>query len=247
MFHSKMNMKILVLLSGSLMASSLFPAPLILLGTVSDCPIEGESVDIACYAPGAFMDAWFSLFKDDQTRAVQTLPAAETHHHVIFILKNITTRDKGQYRCQYGLFNRSEFKLSQFSQILQIPVGECAFTTSSPKDLPRSKDSISWVVPTAVSVAGVLLLVLTLVVAMVATGRLKERRQKKREMDSCWTETSYPTTEISFDNCMFTVSMKPDKEAVENQSTWISLAMAARLSSSSSVEKPAFCTFRIPE
>ncbi|XP_078242810.1 protein HIDE1 isoform X2 [Pogona vitticeps] len=245
------------------MASSLFPAPLILLGTVSDCPIEGESVDIACYAPGAFMDAWFSLFKDDQTRAVQTLPAAETHHHVIFILKNITTRDKGQYRCQYGLFNRSEFKLSQFSQILQIPVGECAFTTFSPKDLPRSKeptfttssptdlprskDSISWVVPTAVSVAGVLLLVLILVVAMVATGRLKERRQKKREMDSCWTETSYPTTEISFDNYMFTVSMKPDKEAVENQSTWISLAMAARLSSSSSVEKPAFCTFRIPE
>ena len=109
------------------MASSLFPAPLILLGTVSDCPIEGESVDIACYAPGAFMDAWFSLFKDDQTRAVQTLPAAETHHHVIFILKNITTRDKGQYRCQYGLFNRSEFKLSQFSQILQIPVGGKSF------------------------------------------------------------------------------------------------------------------------
>ncbi|XP_062979693.1 protein HIDE1 [Elgaria multicarinata webbii] len=205
MFRSNTELKILFLLAGSLVVSSLFPAPLIYQFD------EGESIQISCWAPRAYTDAWFDLFKGDQSQPAQTLPAAETHHHVTFLLENGTTSDGGQYRCQYRLLNGSQWQRSELSYILEITMTTPSLIPSPPPtSLPTSSGSNgpAWVLPTALSVTGVLLLVMILVVAVIAIGRFKERRKKKRELESCWTETSYPTTETSFDNSLFTVSVE---------------------------------------
>ncbi|XP_061439432.1 protein HIDE1 isoform X2 [Rhineura floridana] len=208
-----MDLKILFLLAGSLVASSRFPSPLIL----SNGRVEGESIKITCLAPRHFKDAWFFLFKVNQVQPLQTLPAAETQHSVTFFLENITYGDRGQYKCQYGMYNGSELKLSELSHILEITVEASGLTTSPPTSPPRSDSKV------------------------------KDRRKKKRELQSCWTETSYPTTETSFDNCVFTVTMKMDLEVIENYGARTSSAMNTRLASNCSVEKPDFCTFRSSE
>ncbi|XP_061439422.1 protein HIDE1 isoform X1 [Rhineura floridana] len=239
-----MDLKILFLLAGSLVASSRFPSPLIL----SNGRVEGESIKITCLAPRHFKDAWFFLFKVNQVQPLQTLPAAETQHSVTFFLENITYGDRGQYKCQYGMYNGSELKLSELSHILEITVEASGLTTSPPTSPPRSDSKGPvWVLPSVLSVAGVLLLVVIFVVAVTAIRRFKDRRKKKRELQSCWTETSYPTTETSFDNCVFTVTMKMDLEVIENYGARTSSAMNTRLASNCSVEKPDFCTFRSSE
>ncbi|XP_042305506.1 protein HIDE1 isoform X2 [Sceloporus undulatus] len=234
---------------GSLGASSLFPYPLIFLNVLSDGLREGDSIKIACHAPMAYVDAWFYLYKVGQAQPFQILPAAETRHRVDFHLKNITTRDGGQYRCQYGQYNGSQLQLSELSFILEVTVEGSSLSTSAPTEPPSSdSEGSAGVLPIALSVTGVLLLVLILVVAVIAVGRLKERRQKKRVLDSCWTETNYPSTETSFDNCMFTVSVKNSgQEAVENHGTFSSTAMGTRFSSVRSVGKTNFSTFRVLE
>ncbi|KAH0628640.1 hypothetical protein JD844_010022 [Phrynosoma platyrhinos] len=205
-------------IDGSLGASSLFPHPLIFLNVLSDGLREGDSIKIACLAPMAYMDAWFYLYKVDQAQPFQVLPAAETQHQVDFHLENITTRDGGQYRCQYGQYNGSQLQLSELSFILEVTVEGSRLITSAPTDPPGSGSEV------------------------------KERRQKKRVLDSCWTETSYPETETSFDNCMFTVSVKNSgQEAVENQGTFSFTAMGTRFSSVKSIGKPDFSTFRASE
>nr|XP_060619451.1 protein HIDE1 isoform X2 [Anolis sagrei ordinatus] len=248
MFHGNTNLKILFLLAGSLGASRLFPYPLIVLDVPSDGIKEGDTIKIVCAAPRAYVDAWFYLLKGEQAQQVQIQPAAETQHAVTFHLENITIGDGGQYRCQYGLYNGSQLQMSELSFVLEITVEESSLTTSVPTDPPNSGSKGSaWVLPTALSVTGVLLLILILVVAVIAVGRLKERRQKKRVLDSCWTETSYPATETSFDNSMYTVSVNSGQDVAENQGTWRSRAMGTRFSSIKSIGKPDFFTFRASE
>nr|XP_025037096.1 protein HIDE1 [Pelodiscus sinensis] len=66
----------------------------------------------------------------------------------------------------------------------------------------------TWLLPVTLGVGGVLLLSVGLVVAVVAVRRVNSRRrQLKRDQDSCWTERNFPTTDMSFDNCLFTVSV----------------------------------------
>ncbi|XP_025023597.1 protein HIDE1 isoform X3 [Python bivittatus] len=223
MFHSNVELKVLFLLTGCVASFSRFPSPLIFLDVLSDNVTEGDSLKIACIAPRKYVDAWFFLFKENKSKALKSLPAAESQHTVTFLLENVTTGDGGRYRCQYGLYNGSQLQESEFSHVLEITVKAPAcltaclpdclpaclnlFATSSPSDPPKydSKGAAS-VLPTALSVTGVLLLVLILFAAVGTTGYLKRRRKKKRELNSCWAEASYPTTETSFDSTMFTVS-----------------------------------------
>ncbi|XP_025023596.1 protein HIDE1 isoform X1 [Python bivittatus] len=254
--------------SGGCVASfSRFPSPLIFLDVLSDNVTEGDSLKIACIAPRKYVDAWFFLFKENKSKALKSLPAAESQHTVTFLLENVTTGDGGRYRCQYGLYNGSQLQESEFSHVLEITVKAPAcltaclpdclpaclnlFATSSPSDPPKydSKGAAS-VLPTALSVTGVLLLVLILFAAVGTTGYLKRRRKKKRELNSCWAEASYPTTETSFDSTMFTVSEKSNQEikpTVENSGASISSATGPRLVSRTSLEKPDFSTFRASE
>ncbi|XP_074977548.1 protein HIDE1 isoform X4 [Caretta caretta] len=70
------------------------------------------------------------------------------------------------------------------------------------------------------------------------------RQQLKRDRESCWTETNFPTTDMSFDNCLFTVSAKMDLEATGSQDACISPGSRKRLSSASSLGTNSFSTFK---
>uniref|UniRef100_A0A2D4HJ26 Ig-like domain-containing protein n=1 Tax=Micrurus lemniscatus lemniscatus TaxID=129467 RepID=A0A2D4HJ26_MICLE len=122
MFHSNVELKIIFLLTGCVAAFSQFPSPRIFLNVLSDKVTEGDSLKIACFAPNKYVDGWFFLFKNNESKALKTLPAAEAQHNVTFLLENVKTRDGGRYRCQYGLYNRSQLQKSEFSQVLEITV-----------------------------------------------------------------------------------------------------------------------------
>ncbi|XP_026569098.1 protein HIDE1 isoform X2 [Pseudonaja textilis] len=122
MFHSNVELNIIFLLTGCVAAFSQFPSPRIFLNVLSDKVTEGDSFKIACFAPNKYVDGWFFLFKNNESKALKTLPAAEAQHNVTFLLENVKTRDGGRYRCQYGLYNGSQFQKSEFSQDLEITV-----------------------------------------------------------------------------------------------------------------------------
>ncbi|XP_070791397.1 LOW QUALITY PROTEIN: protein HIDE1 [Pituophis catenifer annectens] len=232
MFHSNVELKIIFLLTGCMAAFRRFPSPHIFLNVLSDEVTEGDSLKIACFAPSKYMDGWFFLFKNNESKALKTLPAAEAQHNVTFLLENVKTRDGGRYRCQYGLYNGSQLQESEFSQVLEITVKGAA-----------------WFLPITFCVTGILLLVLILSAAVGTTAYFK-RRKKKRKLKSCWAETSYPTAETSFDNCMFIISEKSNQEirpTIENPGASISSATSPRLVSRISLEKQDFSTFRASE
>ncbi|XP_026531310.1 protein HIDE1 isoform X2 [Notechis scutatus] len=122
MFHSNVELNIIFLLTGCVAAFSQFPSPRIFLNVLSDKVTEGDSLKIVCFAPNKYVDGWFFLFKNNESKALKTLPAAEAQHNVTFLLENVKTRDGGRYRCQYGLYNGSQFQKSEFSQVLEITV-----------------------------------------------------------------------------------------------------------------------------
>ncbi|XP_038235340.1 protein HIDE1 isoform X6 [Dermochelys coriacea] len=228
MLSRKMSLRILFLLAGSLADPSLTPAPLFYLDMTSDPPAQGDSARLMCIAPKAYVDSEFWLLKTDLAQPVQTLFASEAQHYVTFILENITRKDAGQYRCKYYSYNGSARQMSEFSNMVEIAVA------GSP-----------WLLPVSLSMAGALLLIVGLVVAVVAVRRVNIRRQQlKRDRESCWTETSFPTTDMSFDNCLFTVSAKMDLEATGSQDACISPGSRKRLSSASSLGTNSFSTFK---
>ncbi|XP_038235339.1 protein HIDE1 isoform X3 [Dermochelys coriacea] len=241
MLSRKMSLRILFLLAGSLADPSLTPAPLFYLDMTSDPPAQGDSARLMCIAPKAYVDSEFWLLKTDLAQPVQTLFASEAQHYVTFILENITRKDAGQYRCKYYSYNGSARQMSEFSNMVEIAVA------GSP-----------WLLPVSLSMAGALLLIVGLVVAVVAVRRGTRnvetgswaacvnirRQQLKRDRESCWTETSFPTTDMSFDNCLFTVSAKMDLEATGSQDACISPGSRKRLSSASSLGTNSFSTFK---
>ncbi|XP_039766399.1 protein HIDE1 isoform X4 [Ornithorhynchus anatinus] len=79
--------------------------------------------------------------------------------------------------------------------------------------------------------------------------------QKKRQRESCWTEANYSTTDMSFNNTLFSISMKMAPEDMDttlesftSSSTGPeSLVPKKRPMSTSSPETPEFTTFRSSE
>ncbi|XP_075772252.1 protein HIDE1 isoform X3 [Pelodiscus sinensis] len=193
MLGRTISLRILFLLAvpGSLAGPSLTPAPLFYLDVASHPPAQGDTVKLMCIAPRGYEGSEFWLLRTGQAQPVQMLFASEAQHNVTFILGNITHRDAGQYKCCYHSYNGSARQASQLSNMVQIEVA-----------------GSTWLLPVTLGVAGVLLLSVGLVVAVVAVRRVNSRRrQLKRDQDSCWTERNFPTTDMSFDNCLFTVSV----------------------------------------
>ncbi|XP_044850352.1 protein HIDE1 isoform X4 [Mauremys mutica] len=81
-------------------------------------------------------------------------------------------------------------------------------------------------------------------VVEIAVAVNTRRQQLKRDRESCWTETNFPTTDMSFDNGLFTVSVKMDLEATGSQDACISPGSRKRLSSASSLGTNSFSTFK---
>ncbi|XP_024062899.1 protein HIDE1 isoform X3 [Terrapene carolina triunguis] len=239
----KMSLRILFLLAGSLAGPSLTPAPLFYLDVSSDPPARGDSARLVCIAPRAYVESEFWLLKMDLAQPVQTLFASEAQHQVTFILGNVTGKDAGQYRCRYRRYNESAWQMSKFSNVVEIAMA--ATPTAPPPASTAAPEGSPWLLPVTLSVAGALLLTVGLVVAVVAVRRVNARRQQlKRDRESCWTERNFPTTDMSFDNGLFTVSVKMDLEATGSQDACISPGSRKSLRSASSLGTNSFSTFK---
>ncbi|XP_067170729.1 protein HIDE1 isoform X2 [Apteryx mantelli] len=202
-----MMMKFLFLVAGAVAAPELSPPPLGLLSGE-----EGGPVRISCFAPRNYAGSTFELFGVGASRPVQSVSAEPGQYKVDFVLDGAALGFRC-YRCRYRSYNGSAWQSSHFST--EIMVNASADSSCAPPAVPTGppwptattlRQDRSWLLPVALSAAGLVLLVAVL--AVVAQ-RVKARRQQtKRDQESCWTETRYPTTELSYENCTFAVSLE---------------------------------------
>ncbi|XP_056678726.1 protein HIDE1 isoform X2 [Monodelphis domestica] len=224
-----MPWKLLFFVTGSLA----IPAP-----SISQIPPypnnPGDPIHLQCVAPLSFQEAEFSLFHEDGV--VQTLQADEAQQGVVFTVTNVSEGLLAQYKCQYSVMGEIAKQFSDFSKPVNV-------TFSVP----------SWILPLSLSLAGAFIFVVMLVVAILIIRRVKVTNlQKKREQESCWTKINYTTSDISFDNSLFSISMKMPPEDMDTHGTLTSSTLAPEplvprkrpTSTSSASEIPEFSTFR---
>lgn len=203
-----MRLEFLFLVAGAVAVPRLSPPPLGLLSRE-----DGGPPKISCFAPRSYAGSTFELFAAGAGVPAQSVSAEPDQHKVVFTLDGATPTSRC-YRCRYRSYNGSAWQTSAFSmEIVVNASGDagCHPPTAAPtgRPLPTSmtlRQDPSWLIPVAVGVAGLVLLLLAAVA--VAAWRVEaRRRQAKRQQASCWTETRYPTTELSYDNCGYTVGV----------------------------------------
>ncbi|XP_040437456.1 protein HIDE1 isoform X3 [Falco naumanni] len=184
-----MRLPCFLLLAGAVAAPGLAPPPLGLLSQQDGGPLK-----ISCFAPRGYTGSTFELFAAGAGVPVQSVSAQPGQHKVDFTLDEATTTSQC-YRCRYRSYNGSAWQVSAFSMEIVVDAssdGACHPPTAWP--LPTTttlRQDGSWILPVAVSVAGLVLVVL--VVAAVVAWRVEARRQRaKRQEASCWTETRCP-------------------------------------------------------
>ncbi|XP_006023537.1 protein HIDE1 isoform X1 [Alligator sinensis] len=229
----KASLRFLFLVAGSLAALSRAPMPLAYLATAAEDIRTGDSISICCTAPSTYLGSWFDLLRTDVAEPLQSQQAPHNQHNVTFMLGSVTAGDSGHYYCRYHYVNGTALVTSNPSNMVEILV-----------------PGPGWFLPMALSVAGAVLLALVLL-AVVVTKQVKARRQQiRRDQDSCWTETGFPTTELSFDNGVFVGPVKSDREAMGSPGTCLPPGPQKRLTSAtstSSQEMPEFSTFKALE
>ncbi|XP_054039507.1 protein HIDE1 isoform X1 [Rissa tridactyla] len=203
-----MKLEFLLLVAGAVTAPTLSPPPLGLLS-----PEDGGPPKITCFAPRSYAGSTFELFAVGASVPTQSISAEPGEHRVDFTLDEATPASRC-YRCRYRSHNSSAWQVSAFSMEIVVNASSDAgchpsTTADTGHPLPTSttlRQDQSWLLPVAVSMASLVLLLLA--AAAVAAWQAEARRQRaKRQPASCWTETRYPTTELSYDNCIYAVSV----------------------------------------
>ncbi|KAM4887320.1 protein HIDE1 isoform 1-T1 [Thomomys bottae] len=193
------------------------------------CSLD-DPILIACTAPQHFVGANFTLYRREQV--IQALQAPTDQPGVTFNVSGVPGDPGGAFRCQYGVMGEhDEPQLSDLSQPVQV-------TFPVP----------TWILALSLSLAGVLLLLAGLVVVAVAIRKVKIKNvQKRRERESCWAQVNFSTTDMSFDNSVFSISTKmtsDDAVATLDAHPDNSGPRKRPTSTSSSPEPPEFSTFR---
>ncbi|XP_064293313.1 protein HIDE1 [Phalacrocorax carbo] len=242
-----MRLGFLLVVAGAVAAQRLVP-PLGLFTQWGEGPPK-----VSCIAPRSYAGSTFELFAvgaGDPTRSVSAKP---DQHMVDFTLDGAVPASRC-YQCRYRSYNGSAWQTSEFSaEIVVNASGDagCHPPTAAPtgRPLPTSttlQQDRPWLLPVAVGAA--VLVLLLLAVAAVTAWRVETRRQRaKRQEASCWTETRFPTTELSYDNCAYAVGM--NTEAGAGGSTGTSPASPQRHppaspAPASPAPAPHFSTFR---
>lgn len=211
------------------------PAPSIML--VPPHPSSQEDpIHISCVAPQEFPGANFTLYQGGQV--VQQEQAPVDQLKVTFNLSGGSQEAPGRpFYCQYGVLGEhSQPQLSDLSEPMHI-----------------SFPVPTWILALSLSLAGAFLLLAGLVIIAMVVRKVKLKKlQKKRERESCWAQVNFPTTDMSFDNSLFTISkMTSEEDAAtvdapsgsnktpDNSGPW-----KRTNSTSSSPEPPEFSTFR---
>ncbi|XP_075268712.1 protein HIDE1 isoform X3 [Opisthocomus hoazin] len=201
-----MKLDLLLLVVGAVATPTLSPQPLGLLSRE-----DGGPPKISCFAPRSYAGSTFELFAAGAGVPVQSVSAAPGQHRVDFVLDGAVPVSRC-YRCRYRSYNGSAWQPSAFSMEIAVNASEdagCHPPTAAPtgRPLPTSttlRRDRSWLLPVAVSAAGLALLLL----AATAAWRVEARRRRaKRQQASCWTETRCPATEFSYDNCACAVGV----------------------------------------
>ncbi|XP_074710884.1 protein HIDE1 isoform X1 [Strix uralensis] len=238
-----MRLEFLLLVAGAVAAPKLSPPPLGLLFQP-----DGDSPKISCIAPRSYAGSTFELFAASAGVPTLSVSAEPDQHKVDFTLDGAAPASRC-YRCRYRSYNGSAWQMSEFStEIVVNASGDagCQPPTAAPtgRPLPTSttlRQDRSWLLPVAISVAGLVLLLLA--AAAVAAWRVEaRRRQAKRQQASCWTESRYPTTELSYDNCAYADGLNAQPGAAGGTGT--SPASPQRHPWASSPPAPHFSTFR---
>ncbi|XP_032105345.1 protein HIDE1-like [Sapajus apella] len=142
-------------------------------------------------APGDFLGANSTLYRGGQV--VQLLQAPPNQCGVTFNLSGSSNEAPGgPFHCQYRVIGKhNQPQLSDLSEPLNIfPVP-------------------TWILVLSLSLAGALLLLAGLVAVALVVRKVKLKNlQKKRDGESCWAQINFNTTDMSFDNSLFTVSPK---------------------------------------
>ncbi|KAM6216770.1 protein HIDE1 [Rhynchocyon petersi] len=195
---------------------------------------EEDPIHISCMAPKDFPGANFTLHFGG--KVVQLVQAPVDQLRVIF---NLSQAPRGTFLCRYGVMGEhSQAQLSEFSQPLQV-----------------SYPVPTWILVLALSLAGALILAVLVAVVMVIRKVKVTNLQKKRERESCWAQVNF-TSDMSFDNSLFAISMKmsPEEDGtnLDAHSGTPTASVVSRprkrpTSTSSSPElPPEFSTFRAP-
>ncbi|XP_011949201.1 PREDICTED: protein HIDE1 [Cercocebus atys] len=220
---------ILLLAAGSLA----IPRPSIRL--VPPHPSNQEDpIHIACMAPGNFLGANFTLYRGGQV--VQILQAHGDQRGVTFNLNGSSS--EAPFHCQYGVLGElNQPQLSDLSEPVNV---------SFPAPTPILALSLG------LEGSGSLVAGITGLGLVVRTFKLKNL-QKKRDRESCWAQINFNSTDMSFDNSLFTVSAKTmpeeDPATLDDHSGTTATPSNSRTrkrptSTSSSPEIPEFSTFR---
>ncbi|XP_072704660.1 protein HIDE1 isoform X1 [Ciconia boyciana] len=203
-----MRLELLLFVTGAVAAPGLSPPPLGLLSQGDGGPLK-----ISCFAPRSYTGSTFELFVVGAGVPVQSVSAKPGQHKADFTLDGATPASRC-YWCRYRSSNGSAWQMSAFStEIMVNASGDagCQPPTATPTGQPLPTSTAlwqgrSWLLPVAVSVAGLVLLLLA--AAAAAAWQVEARRQRaKRQQASCWTETRYPTTELSYDNCAYAITV----------------------------------------
>ncbi|XP_036703878.1 protein HIDE1 isoform X2 [Balaenoptera musculus] len=165
------------------------PAPSIML--VPPHPSSQEDpIHISCMAPRNFPGANFTLYQGEEV--VQLLQAPADQLEVIFNLSGGSREvPGGPFCCQYGVLGEHrQPQLSNLSEPMHV-----------------SFPAPTWILALSLSLAGSFLLLAGLVTIALVIRKVKVKSlQKKRERESCWAQVDFATTDMSFDNYLFTIS-----------------------------------------
>uniref|UniRef100_A0A2K6JXY2 Chromosome 19 open reading frame 38 n=1 Tax=Rhinopithecus bieti TaxID=61621 RepID=A0A2K6JXY2_RHIBE len=188
---------------------------------------QKDPIYIACMAPGNFPGSNFTLYRGGQV--VQILQAREDQREVTFNLSGGSSEAPGEpFHCQYGVLGElSQPQLSDLSEPVNV-----------------SFPVPTWILVLSLSLAGAVFLLAGLVaVALVV----------RRDRESCWAQINFDSTDMSFDNSLFTVSVKTmpeeDPATLDDHAGTTATCSNSRTrkrptSTSSSPEIPEFSTFR---
>ncbi|XP_011378601.1 protein HIDE1 [Pteropus vampyrus] len=210
-------------------------APSILL--VPPYPSSQEApVYIECKAPRGFLGANFTLYQGEHV--VQLMQAPPDQHRVTFELSGGSWKAAGRtFHCQYSVLGEHrQPQLSDLSEPVYI-----------------SFPVPTWILALSLSLSGVFLIAGMMAIAMLIRKVKVKQLQKKRERASCWAQIDFTTTDMSFDNSLFTIPTKMTSEGdvatldARSGSTATSDNSQPRkrpTSTSSLPEPPEFSTFR---
>ncbi|XP_040437457.1 protein HIDE1 isoform X4 [Falco naumanni] len=186
-----MRLPCFLLLAGAVAAPGLAPPPLGLLSQQDGGPLK-----ISCFAPRGYTGSTFELFAAGAGVPVQSVSAQPGQHKVDFTLDEATTTSQC-YRCRYRSYNGSAWQVSAFSMEIVVDAssdGACHPPTAWP--LPTTttlRQDGSWILPVAVSVAGLVLVVLVVAAVVAWRGRRRLAGRKRGAPPQSFPMTTAPT------------------------------------------------------